>query len=229
MVKKKKEAKKEEEIDLVESYNKTEQYLEENKKSITIIILAVILLFGGYFSYTKLYLEPRQEEAAQQIWKAEYYFEIDSLRLALEGDGNYYGFYDIAERYSGTRTAALANYYIGSIMMKQGEYDYAIAYFNDADLDDKVIGAMAKGAMGDAYVELGDYSEAIRAYDRAISHHDNGFSTPLFLFKQALVYEEVGDYASAADNYRRIKEDYNKSIYGRDAEKYLAKAEALAG
>ncbi len=40
----------------------------------------------------KLYLNNRNDEAQSQMYQAERYLEMDSLSLALNGDGNYLGF-----------------------------------------------------------------------------------------------------------------------------------------
>ena len=43
-------------IDEVESVlTKTEQYIEENQKSLTIILVVIFVLFGGYYGYKKLF------------------------------------------------------------------------------------------------------------------------------------------------------------------------------
>jgi len=67
--------------------------------------LAVVVgLLLAFVAYKKFIVEPQNEEASQMIWKAEFYFEQDSLNLALNGDGNNYGFLEIIETYGGTPT-----------------------------------------------------------------------------------------------------------------------------
>ena len=48
---------KEEEIivDVEQVYSKTESWVLENQKSLSIIVGAVILLFGSYFAYKNFY------------------------------------------------------------------------------------------------------------------------------------------------------------------------------
>ncbi|MEZ4738127.1 MAG: hypothetical protein R2818_01935 [Flavobacteriales bacterium] len=52
------------------------------------------------------------------IWKAEYYFEIDSLEKALNGDDQWPGFLTIADDFGSTPSGNLANYYLGTIYMQ---------------------------------------------------------------------------------------------------------------
>lgn len=92
-------------VDMQETIGKAERYIEENKKSLSIIIGAVVVLVGGYFAWTKLYLAPLEEEAQGQMFMAERYFEKDSLDKAINGDGQFYGFKDIIENYGLTSSA----------------------------------------------------------------------------------------------------------------------------
>ena len=46
-----------------ESVSKTEEFINKNKNIIIAVIAAIILIVGGIFSYKKLYLGPRENEA----------------------------------------------------------------------------------------------------------------------------------------------------------------------
>jgi tetratricopeptide (TPR) repeat protein len=88
--------------------------------------------------------------------QAEKYLEMDSLKLALNGDGNYLGFLDIAKDYKLTNSGNLARYSAGICYLHLGKYNEAIDFLNKYSKKDKVIGSLAIGATGDAYVELGE-------------------------------------------------------------------------
>jgi hypothetical protein len=70
-------------IDVQEAYSKTEKYIEENKKRLSTITLIVVGIAGLFFAYKYVYLPPLEKEAAEQMWKAEQYFEKDSFDLAI--------------------------------------------------------------------------------------------------------------------------------------------------
>jgi hypothetical protein len=72
----------------------------------------------GYFGYQKYIIEPKTQDAQEQIFSAQQFFEADSLDKALFGDGNHLGFVDIAEEYSSTKPGKLANYYAGICFLK---------------------------------------------------------------------------------------------------------------
>lgn len=210
-------------VNVTEVYSKTEKYVDDNRNTLLIIAGILVVLFAGYFAVTRLYLEPRNEEGMDLLWKAEYWFEIDSLDKALIGNESYYGFEYIADEYSNTEAGSLASYYTGVIYLKKGEYQAAIESLKNADLDDEIVGAMAKGSMGDAYVQLGDFAKANSAYSDAIDHSDNSLTTPMYLKKQGLVYEDQGDFKSALKNYERIKKDFPTSTEARSIDSYIAR------
>ncbi len=210
-------------VDVQQVYSKTEHYVEENKNSLLVIAGILVLLFAGYFGVTRLYLEPLNQEGMELIWKAEYWFEIDSLDKALVGDEAYFGFEHVAEEYSSTEAGALSAYYAGQIYLRKGDYDIAISYLKNANLDDAIVGAIAKGSIGDAYVELGNYNEALNYYEKAISHSDNMLTAPIYLKKAGLVYEDQADFEKALANFQRIKNDFPKSSEARVIDSYIAR------
>lgn len=205
--------------------SKTEQYIEENKKSLTIIVAAIIVVVGGYLLYHKLFLQPRENDAQSEIYRAEQYFEKDSLLLALEGDGDALGFIDIIDEYSMTKTANLAEYYAGICYLRLGEYENAIEHLKQFDSNDKLVSVIALGAIGDAYVELDEYEEAISFYEKAADKNKNDFTSAIYLKKAGLVYEVLEDYKKAVASYEKIKKQYPESDEARDIDKYIAAAQ----
>ncbi|RMG76763.1 MAG: hypothetical protein D6707_11965 [Bacteroidetes bacterium] len=213
-------------VDVEEVYSKTEKYIEENKNSLSIIIGAVLVVVAGYFGYKYMYVEPLEQEAQEQIWKAEQYFEQDSFRLALNGDGNYFGFLQIADNYSVTKTGNLANYYAGICYLRLGDYNNAIEYLKNFDSDDALVAPVASGAIGDAYMELGNTREAIDFYLKAANQSKNNFTSPIYYMKAAMAYESLNDYKNSADIYEILIKDFSDTKEGRMAVKYLARAKA---
>ncbi|MCK5823609.1 MAG: tetratricopeptide repeat protein [Bacteroidales bacterium] len=211
--------------DVENALTKTEQYIEENQKTLSTIVLILIVVVAGYFAYLKFYVKPLEEEAASQMFVAEQYFEKDSFNLAINGDGNYLGFIDIIDEYGVTKSANLAQYYAGISYLKLGQYEEAIDYLKDFDSDDHIIAPIALGSIGDAYSELGDNDEAISYYLKAAKTNSNKFTTPMYLMKAAKAYEANDDYQNSLDIYNDIKNNYPKDKNARFIEKYITRAE----
>lgn len=209
-----------------QTLTKTEHFLEENYKTL-LIGLGVIVVIVGLIWLGKIYLSKRNDEAQSQIYQAEKYLEMDSLSLALNGDGNYLGFLDIAQSYKLTKTGNLANYGAGICYLHLGEYQSAIDYLGKYSKKDKVIGSLALGATGDAYVELGELETGISKYLEAADFAENSFNTPLFLMKAGEVYELTGKFSEALKLYERIESEYPESTEGSSIEKYIARVKLL--
>jgi len=209
-----------------ETLTKTEQYLEQNYK-VLIYTLGVIVVLVGIFWLARMYIINRNEEAQSQMYQAERYLEMDSLNLALYGDGNYLGFLDIADDYKLTRAGNLARYGAGICFLHLGQFEDAIDMLEKYSKKDKVIGSLAIGATGDAWVELGDTDKGIAKYIEAAEYADNSFNTPLFLMKAGELYELQGEYDEALEIYERIQSEYPESTEGSSIEKYIARVKLL--
>ncbi len=206
-----------------EALSKTELYIEKNQKLLMIILGAIAVIVLGYFGFQRFILFPREKEAQSQMFMAERYFEQDSLKLALDGDGQYPGFLQIIDDYGMTKSAKLAHYYTGIIFLNQGKYAEAIDHLKKFNTKDVMLAPMAKGAIGDAYLELDKKAEAAEQYLKAADTYKNDFSTPVFLQKAAWTYELLGNKEKAIEVYNRIKTEYPRSAEARDVEKYITR------
>ena len=208
-----------------ETLSKTEQYIENNQENLVRIVGAIVVVIALFIGYQKLYIAPMEQEAQVDMFMAELYFQKDSFNLALNGDGQYLGFIDIADEYSSTKPGKLANYYAGLSYLNTGDFENAIEYLDDFSSDDIILSSLALGCIGDAYMELEDTDNALSYYEDAASYTDNEFTTPRYMLKQAMIHESNGDYADALALYKGIEADYKSSREGNGIEKYIARAE----
>jgi len=206
-----------------EALSKSEIFIEKNQKLLTIILGSIALLVLAYFGFQRFYLIPREKEAQSQMFMAEKYFEQDSLKLALNGDGMYPGFLQIIDDYSMTKSAKLAHYYAGIILLNEGKFQEAIDHLEKFSLKDELVSPMAKGAIGDAYMELGKTDKAVEFYLKAADLRINDFTTPVFLQKAAWAYEVLGKKEDALKAYDRIRLEFPRSTEARDVDKYISR------
>lgn len=218
-----------ENLEITDTINKAEGYVSENKKSISIIGGAILVVILGYFGYTNLIVKPQEENALKEMFMAERYFQQDSVDKAINGDGQFPGFLEIIDNYGSSNSANLAHYYLGMCYMKKGQWQSAIEYLSKYDAEDDITGALALGAIGDANMELGNKDEAEKFYLKAIDWDENQFTSAIFLMKAASVKELKNDYKGAVELYERIKKDYPQSTEARDIERYIVRANNLAG
>lgn len=199
-----------------------ETWAEKNPKTVIAISVVIALIIGGYFGY-RYYKENQDAEAQEQMFQAVYYFEADSLDLALNGDGNNLGFTDIASDYGITDAGNLANYYAGAAYLKQGKFELARLYLEDFSSGDLLVQARAYSLIGDTYMEEENYEEAARFYDKAASYKSNKFFTPTYLMKAALAYEKSNQNEKAVSAYDKIINEYWEAPEVQNARKFKAR------
>lgn len=204
-----------------------ENFIDKNKKIITYVVGGVILIVLLYFIYRKNYLIPLEDQAHQEMFMAEIYFSKDSFKLALNGDGQYPGFLQIIEDYSSTKAGNLANYYAGICYMHLGDFNNAIKYLKKFSTNDPMLYSVSKGALGDAYLELGDKEQAEKYYKEAAYKYPNNLSSPFYLMKLGFVYEQMNKWEKALEVYEYIDKQYNRTSEGRKIEKYITRAKLM--
>ena len=106
--------------------SKTEQFIEDNQKPISLLIAILILIFLSAYSYNNFYKKPLNSKAQDELFVAEQYFEKGNFRKALDGDDTFSGLSEICENYSGTTSGNLAYYYAGICHLRLGEFENAI-------------------------------------------------------------------------------------------------------
>lgn len=214
-------------LDITETFGKAESYFQQNKKVITYVLGGIALAVAGYFSYQIFVAEPNEKQAQAEMFTAEKYFEQDSLKKAINGDGQHMGFKQVIENFGSTKAGNLAHYYLGISYMKTGKFKEAIEELEDFDANDEVVKPIAMGAMGDCYTELGEVEKGITHYLEASQAANNKFISPVYMMKAALSYESLNKFADAAEVYKEIKKNYFDTNEGREADKYIARAQSM--
>ena len=199
--------------------NKTEEWVVKYQNFILGFIGVVAIGVLGYLGYKNFVVEPKAQEAVSELNQAQYYFELavnsiesDSLyRRALNGGEGKYGFLDIIENYKGTPAAKLATYSAGIAYLNLKEYENAITYLDQFKADDILLSALAKGAIGDAFAQLGQIDDAYDYYIQASKVSENMYSTPKYLYKAAMLGAENGKIKQAISFLERIEKEYPKA------------------
>ena len=222
---------------LDEGANKTEAFVAKNQKYIYVIVGLAAVIILGYLGWQRFVQEPKELEAANEMFQAQQYFDAalagsgaqsDSLySMALNGGEGKYGFLDIIDEYSSTNAANLANYYAGFAYLNSNKYQEAIEYLEDFKSDDEILAPLAKGGIGDAFMQLDQPEEALSYYDEAASMRSNEFTAPRFLLKAALTAIELGKGEQAVKYLSRIKDEFPDVPEANQVPVYLGRAQAM--
>ncbi len=203
---------------------KAKDFWEKYNKPLMIVSVAIILLVGGWYIYQNYFVKPKETKAAEVIFKAEDYYRQDSVLLALNGDGQNWGFLKVIDKYGGTKAGNLARFYAGDCFIKLNENQKAIDQLKKFSTSAKQIQARAYKLMGDAYGDLGKNKEAVEYYKKAGHHFESDATNSAeALFMAAyLAQRSLNDNKSAIELYKEIKEKFPRTEQARDADNYLA-------
>lgn len=206
----------------------TAEELVEKYKKPALIGLGVLVALIAAFVFYKYNQSENSSIAQEEMSQAVFYFEQDSLELALNGveSKGVKGLKEVADEYTSTDAGKLASLYTGIIYLKQGKFEDAVQYLGQYDSKDEIMQARSYVAMGDAYSDLNDLENSIKYYKKASECGESEQLTPGYLMKLGLAYELNSNWKEASGAYDKIITDYPKSQDVADAKKYKAKAQA---
>lgn len=219
-------------VDVQETINRSEEFLEKNQKNLMFGGTAILAVVAGIFYYFNMYLPPLEKEAASQMYQAQRYFKLDSFQLAMYGSAganSFMGFEEIMNEYGATKAGNASKYYMGVSLLRTGDFEGAIDFLSSYKAEDIMTASIAEGAIGDAHAELGNLDDALSHYEKASATNPNGFSTPIYLMKAGQIAERLGKYDKAVKLYTEVKNKYPRSQEARKVEKYISRASAYAG
>ena len=214
-----KEAQRKENLE--QTVSATEQFYNENKKTIWGVVAAVLVIGLCILAYNKFVYQPKCVEAMQQAYPAEMSFQAGEYELALNGDGNNLGFADIIADY-GTKAGKAVYLYAGICELQLGNNEEALSYLKKYNGKEPILAARAKACEGDAYVALGEYEAAVRSYKAAVNAADNVFAAG-YLLKEGFALEALDRKADALACYKAIEDKYPQSLEAYDIAKYIAR------
>jgi tetratricopeptide (TPR) repeat protein len=202
-------------------------------KPLMIVCGIIILVAGAYIGYRKFYSQPKEEKAADALFKAEGYHRNaltspnpDSLiKLALNGDGANVGFLRIMSKYKGTDAADLAQLYAGESYLLLNDNANAVKYLKDFSTSSKFFQARAYKLLADAYADQGKLKEALDNYKKAAHHfkEDAENSSEALFLAAYLAETKMNNKKEAIELFKELKQDFPNTQRGSDADKYLAR------
>ncbi len=201
---------------------KVQEFFQKFGKQLGIGVAMILAVIGGFYAFKEFVAKPKEQKAAELIYKAQKYFSQDSSKKVLDGDESSKGVLYIISEYGGTKSANLAKYYAGVSYLKLGQFDKAIELLKDFKTDAKQVQMVSYGALADALAESGKKEDAVEYYQKAASTFEKDESISAeYLFRAGLLSETIGKSDKALGFYKDIKEKYPKTEKGSQIDKYI--------
>lgn len=186
-----------------------------NKKTLVGVSVALVVIIAAVLVWL-LVAQSGSRKADELIARADA-AQNDSIALTLYADAAKAGYK------SGNRAKAE----MGIRLYREGKYEEALKYLDDASLDDEIAAAGVYTLQGDCHVNLDQYDQALKCYGKAISKADkNPEIVPFVLIKEANIYRAQGKFADEAKAYKTIIDDYPTYVATTrvDIKKYYERA-----
>lgn len=199
------------------------RFVEEKKKVIFWGVGAVLVIAAFVIGYLFIFKAPRTNKSWEEYAKVE---------LAAQGNDSVATaeYKKVADKYGSAGGGNLAAIQAGELLYNKGDYKGAIGYLEKADVAEPVLRASVTRLIGDCYVNLKNYPQALKYFEKAISQSDgNPQLVPAIMMKMANIYEAQNKVADALKVYEKIQAEYPEFKYGLGMDAYIARAKARLG
>lgn len=195
-----------------------------NKTAIYVAFGALLLIAAVTLCYIYFFRGPKNERAWNAYNKVEITASNDTV-AARE-------YKKVAEEFGGTDAGKVAALSAAESYYSIGDYKSAVECLDKFKTKDDVLAANAKVLLGDCYVNLKKYDDALTAYTEAIRKAaGNSQIVPRVLLKEANIYDEQKKYAEAEKCYQTIKADFPQFQLGNGVsiDAYIQREQARQG
>ena len=208
--------------DLLTTYENAVSWYQTNKKKITNVGIAIVIVIGGIWWYTNQQSQ-KNEKAANEFAKVFTFYDNGQYQLAISGvpERNVRGLQAIVDDYGSTTNGNLARFYLGDCYYNLGEYDKALAEFEEVDVPTDLLEASRLAGIAACYEVKANFSDAAKYFERAGRISDTNPNTPEYLADAARNYAKTGNKEQAIELYKYIKKEHASSAAAREAERRI--------
>ncbi|MFT5581236.1 MAG: tetratricopeptide (TPR) repeat protein [Psychromonas sp.] len=191
----------------------------KNARFATYAVGGVIVLALGYFAYNQFIYKPADVKSTEAGYIGLNYATMDSTDLSIEE------LTGVVKKFDGKKGGEVAQFVLARQLMVKGQYKKALKELEGVEVEDTYLKIYSIGLQADCYSDLKQYENAAKFYLEAAEEEANDFTTPMYLFKAALVSElKLNNPSDAADMYNQIKSDYPVYANQVTIDKYISRA-----
>lgn len=206
---------------LMTFYYKAVDFFEKNKKHVYTALTILILVIGGIVLMVNK-KKANNEIAGVELNKIKPVYIANNFQQSVNGDslGLSKGLQFIVDEYGSTENGQLAKIMLANSYMGLRDFDKAEKYYKDYSGDNPVLKAAAEAGLATVYEARNNYVEAAKQFEKAANSDKENPFTDQYLFYAAKNYYNANDMASAKKLFDKIKNDYPKSRFNQESEKY---------
>lgn len=198
---------------------KNEFKKNKNVRLASYAIGGVLVLALGYFVYHSFIYKPANEKSKEAGYIGLNYAAMDSTDLAIEDLSG------VVKKFDGKIGGEVAQFALARQLMNKSQFQKALDELDGVDVEDTYVRIYAVGLQGDCLSEMKKYEEAVSKYMKASKMDNNDYTTPMYLFKAALLTEQkLNDPKAAAEMYTEIRDNYLQFGNQKSIDRYIERA-----
>lgn len=207
---------------LVTTYFAAQSWFDTNRKRVSSVFFTVLVAgIAVWFYYNNL--SSQNVAATADLGKIIRYYDAGNFQVAINGSPqeNMRGLQQIVDEYGGTASGEFATLYLANAYFFLGNYEKALQYYEDADLDDSGLNAAVKAGIAACYEAKGNYADAAGYFEQAAQMDSRKLHTAERLFHAGNNYLLAGNQNKADEVLRKLKANFPTSQYAREADRLL--------
>lgn len=208
---------------LMTAWYKVVDFFEKNKKHVyTALTILVIAIAGIILLVNKR--KANNEIAALELGKIKTVYNEAKFQQAINGDslGTSKGLQFIVDEYGSTENGQMAKIMLANSYYAVRDFNNAEKYFKDYSGSNPLLMTSAAAGIASVYESRNQFTEAAKQYEKAANLDNTNPFIDQYLFYAAKNYYKAGDFDDAKKLFTKLKEDYPKSRYNSESEKYKA-------
>jgi len=221
---KKKISKKELKEDaLVKSYVKVTQLYNENRRLISYVTGAVIILVIALVVYGRN-RAASNVGASTALGSVYQLFDNGQYQLAIDGipERNVKGLRSIVDDYGNSNAGEIARFYLANAYYNLGKYQDALDQFKKFSPSDETLEISRLSGIGCCYEALGMRKDAAVSFEKAADKDPKSPGCAENISNAARNYAAAGQKDEALVLLKKLKKEFPATSYGRDADREIA-------
>ena len=209
---------------LITTYVKATTFYEENKKTISMGMTALLVIVAAVFIYSKT-RSADNEKAGTELAKVYSFYDNGQYQIAIDGvrERNIVGLAAIVNDYGGSQPGNMAKLYLGDCYYNLGKFSDALKQYEDFSPNGQLLTVTRYSGMASCYEALKNYKEAAESFEKAATKYPDDVSAAENLNNAARNYAASGQKQEALELYKKIKKNYPTTTFAREADRYIAK------
>ena len=203
------------------AWYKVVDFFEKNKKHVyTALTIVVIAVAGIVLLVNKK--KANNELAGVELSKIKGVYNADNFQQAINGDslGQSKGLQYIVDEFGSTENGEMAKIMLANSYYSLRDFDKAEKYYKDYSGSNAILKVSAVAGLAAVYEAKNQFSEAAKQFEKAANMDKDNPFIDQYLFYAAKDYFRADNLAEAKKMFTKLKEDYPKSKFNAESEKY---------